>query len=188
MARTDDTVRRIFLAVDIDDEVRHGLAAHLKGNVARLPGSTPPPANWHITLRFLGKAAQPAHELLLSKLDEADLGDSFTLGFDGLGAFPRPARATVLWLGVEQGAAELTELAGVVEEAVVSAGFMPEERPFHPHLTLSRIRPSRDVRLLLDEVPAFPLTQRVEAITVFESHLGGGPAVYELLDRFPLGA
>ena len=187
MPRTDDTIRRIFLAVDIDDDLRHGLAAHLNDNAGRLPGSMPPPANWHLTLRFLGKTAQPAYEVLLSKLDEADLGDGFTLGFGGLGAFPRAARATVLWLGTGRGSDRLTDLAAVVEEAAVSAGFMPEERPFHPHLTLSRIRPPRDVRALVEGVPAFPLTQRVEAVAVFESHLGGGPAVYELLDRFRLG-
>jgi 2'-5' RNA ligase len=187
MARTDDTVRRIFLAVDIDDDLRHGLAAHLKAQTGRLPGSTPPPPNWHITLRFLGKAAQPAYEVLLSKLDQADLGNRFTLGFGGLGAFPRPAKATVLWLGIERGAEELTQLAAVVEEAAVSAGFMPEERPFHPHLTLSRIRPPEDVRALVEEVPVFPLTQGVSGVAVFASHLGGGPAVYELLDRFELG-
>jgi 2'-5' RNA ligase len=187
MAPTDDTVRRIFLAVDIDDAVRHGLAAHLSDQAGRLPGSTPPPANWHITLRFLGKTDQAGYEVLLSKLDEADLGDSFTIGFDGLGAFPRSARATVLWLGVDRGASELTHLAVVVEEAVVSAGFMPEERPFHPHLTLSRIRPPQDVRDLLEAVPAFPLAQQVARVTLFESHLGGGPAVYQPLERFELG-
>lgn len=186
MARTDDTARRIFLAVDLDDEVRHGLAAHLTDTAGKLPGSTPPPANWHITLRFLGKTEEPGYEVLLSRLDEADLGDSFTIGFDGLGAFPRPARATVLWLGVDRGAGELTQLATVVEEAVVSAGFMPEERPFHPHLTLSRIRPAQDVRDLLEDVPAFPLAQQAARLTLFESHLGGGPAVYQPLERFEL--
>jgi len=187
VARTEDTVRRIFVAVDIDHDIRHGLAAHLRGNAGRLPGSTPPPANWHLTLRFLGKTGQAGYEVVLSKLDGADLGDAFTLGFGGLGAFPRPARATVLWLGVDRGSEELNELAAVVEETVVSAGFMPEERPFHPHLTLSRIRPPQDVRELVADVPVFPLTQQVGRVTVFESHLGGGPAVYEALETFELG-
>jgi 2'-5' RNA ligase len=189
MAQSEDTVRRIFVAVDLDDEVRHGLAAHLNASVTNdgLPGSAPPPANWHITLRFLGKANQPAYETVLARLEETDLGPPFELGFAGLGAFPRAARATVLWLGVGTGADALSDLAGAVEEAVVGAGYMPEERPFHPHLTLSRIRPPRDVRGLVERVKPFPLRQTVRHVTVCESVLGRGPAIYVPLETIRLG-
>ncbi len=179
---------RVFVAIALDPELRYGLAAHLRANLAgeQLPGRTSPAENWHITLRFVGKVSQTDYEKLLAKLGDADLGSGFALGFAGLGAFPKPARATVLWLGVDRGADELSRLAAVVEEATVSAGFIPEERPFHPHLTLSRIRPPRDVRRLIGEIPVFPLTQSVSHLTVFESHLGGGPAVYAPLKRFTL--
>jgi 2'-5' RNA ligase len=186
--RTEDTVRRIFIAVDVDDEIRHGLAAHLAHALDgdRLPGSAPPPANWHITLRFLGKVDDVGYEVLLAKLDEEELGAPFDLGFGDLGAFPRPGRATVLWLGTADGSESLAGIAAAVEGAVVRAGHLPEERPFHSHLTLSRIRPPQDVRELIDAVPPFPLRQAVDRITVFESVLGRGPAVYVPLETFPL--
>ena len=179
---------RVFVAIALDPELRYGLDAHLRANLAGepLPGRSSPAENWHITLRFVGKVNQTGYEKLLAKLDEADLGSGFALGFAGLGAFPKPARATVLWLGVDRGAAELSRLAAVVEEATVSAGFIPGERPFHPHLTLSRIRPPQDVRPFIDQVPPFPLSQTVDHVTVFESHLGRGPAVYAPLARFAL--
>ena len=185
MARTEDTARRIFVALDLDDDVRYGLAAHL-AEWLPLPGSAPPPANWHITLRFIGKIDRPGYETLLARLDGAALGGPFALGFGGLGAFPRPGRATVLWLGTAAGSDDLQGLAAGVESAVVEAGLVPEERPFHPHLTLSRIRPRQDVRALIEAVPAFPLQQAVGHITVFESHLGRGPAIYEELETFEL--
>ena len=180
---------RIFIAIALDSDVRHGLAAHLTTHLGGelLPGSSPRAENWHITLRFVGKTKRTGYEKLLALLDEADLGRAFHLGFAGLGAFPKSGRATVLWLGVEQGTEELLQLAAGVEEATVSAGFMPEERPFHPHLTLSRIRPPQDVRQLIAQVPIFPLRQSVSHVTVFESHLGRGPAVYAPLVRFELG-
>lgn len=181
MARTEDTVRRIFVALDLTDEVRHALATHLTQWLP-LPGRAPPPANWHITLRFIGKTDQVGYETVLGRLDAAGLGPSFDLAFGGLGAFPRPTRATVLWLGTEAGSHELTELAAAVEQAVVEAGFMPEERPFHPHLTLSRIRPPQDVRPLIEAVPPCTVGQSVDRITVFASYLGRGPAVYEELE------
>lgn len=180
--------RRLFLAVDLDDEVRHGLAAHLTTHLdgRTLPGSSPPAENWHITLRFLGKVGPASFDRLVSQLDESELGPRFELGFGGLGAFPRPARATVLWLGIERGAGELARLAAAAEEAAVASGFMPEERPFHPHVTLSRVRPQEDVRGLLESIPPFPLVQTVRELTLFESHLSRGPAVYEALERFGL--
>lgn len=179
---------RVFVAIALDPELRHGLAAHLRANLAgeQLPGRTSPAENWHITLRFVGKVSQTDYEKLLARLDEADLGSGFALGFAALGAFPKPARATVLWLGVDRGADELCRLAAVVEEATVSAGFIPEERPFHPHLTLSRIRPPQDVRRLTKTMPVFPLSQSVTHVTVFESYLQRGPAVYAPLERFAL--
>lgn len=189
MAQTEDSVRRIFVAVDLDDNVRHGLAAHLSASVGDggLPGSVTPPANWHITLRFLGKTNQPVYETLLGRLDEADLGPSFDLAFTGLGAFPRPPRATVLWLGVGDGSEALTDLAATVEESVVDVGFLPEERPFHAHLTLSRIRPPQNVRGLVEGVKPNLLRQTVRHIAVFESILGRGPAVYVPLETIQLG-
>jgi hypothetical protein len=42
------------------------------------------------------------------------------------------------------------------------------------------------VRGLLDAVPSFPLRQAVGHITVFESVLGRGPAVFVPLETFPL--
>ena len=72
-----------------------------------LPGRPVDPDNWHITLRFLGRTEPVQRDLVLADIDEHVAQAPFTLGFGGLGAFPRPGRATVLWLGIEQGADEL---------------------------------------------------------------------------------
>jgi 2'-5' RNA ligase len=183
-----ETPYRVFVAVDLSDEARAVLAAHLEHHAAELPGSVIPPENWHLTLRFLGKVDAVGLDTVTAALDQADLGGSFRLSFAGLGAFPRPNRATVLWVGIDAGAEEITALAERVEAALDDAGFMPEERPFHPHLTLARIRPHRDVRRLIASVPTVPLRLDVEEVVLFESHLGGNrKAVYEPRERFPLG-
>jgi 2'-5' RNA ligase len=70
------------------------------------------------------------------------------------------------------------------EEAALAAGIMPEERPFHPHLTLSRIRPPSDVRSIVDE--ELHLTWRCERLVVYRSHLGRGGARYEAIDSIEL--
>jgi RNA 2',3'-cyclic 3'-phosphodiesterase len=103
-----------------------------------------------------------------------------------LGAFPNPRRATVIWLGVTRGEDRLTELADLCEEAAQSAGFPPEDRPFHPHLTLSRVRPAEKVVDLLASEPPPPIRTTVDRVTLFRSHLGRGGAVYEPIEEFPL--
>ena len=138
---------RIFVAVPMPDEVRMALADLLAD--LDLPGTVVPPANWHITLRFIGWADDVAYDRLLASLDEADLGRAFSLELGEMGAFPRPKSSTVLWLGVSKGQTRLEEVASVVEEAVQAAGFDGEDRPFRAHLTLSRIRPPVDVTDLI---------------------------------------
>lgn len=177
---------RLFLGVALSDDVRHGLAAFLDAKAGTLPGKPVPPQNWHLTLRFLGATEEMERDRVLGFLDQHMLTLPFVLGFGELGAFARPSRATVLWLGVNRGTEELTELAAICDEAAQSAGFEAEERPFHPHLTLSRIRPSQDVGRLIETVPPFPLAQTVEHITLFRSALGRGGARYEVVEEIEL--
>ena len=181
-----EPVGRLFVAVPLTDEVRAALAAHIMdaGTDRALPGKPVPPPNWHVTMRFLGPTDEVAYERFLAALTEAEWGRPFTVSFGGLGAFPRPARATVLWLAIERGVDRLERLAALSEQAAQEAGFAPEERPFHAHLTLSRIRPHQDVRPLIERVSPFPMSLPVDRLVVFRSHLGRGGARYEELDSF----
>ena len=177
------------MAVPLTNEVRAALAAHiLEATPGRpLPGKPVPPPNWHLTLRFLGSTDHVALERLMASLVEADLGGPFSVTFGGLGAFPRAARATVLWLAIERGANRLERLAALSEESAQQAGFVPEDRPFHPHLTLSRIRPHQDVTSVIEQVMPVRMSLAVDRLVVYRSHLGGGRARYEELDSIELG-
>ncbi|HEX2190977.1 MAG TPA: RNA 2',3'-cyclic phosphodiesterase [Longimicrobiaceae bacterium] len=188
MAASEGGTERLFLAVELTDELRRELDAHLRAALGGrpLPGRAVAPAGWHLTLRFLGDTPPDRRAEVARALRRADPGSPFTLGFGSLGAFPRPARASVLWLGVEEGEAPLRALAAVAEEAARGAGFPPEERPFSPHLTLARIRPAQDVRGVVGRVPAFGGRLPVAALVLFRSRLGPGGARYEAVERFPL--
>jgi 2'-5' RNA ligase len=145
------------------------------------------PENWHVTLRFLGDVDAVQRDRVVAALDEEDLGERFLVTWGELGAFPRARRATVLWLGLERGSAELEALAVVAEAASARAGFPPEDRPFRAHLTLSRIRPHQDVSALLDGVAPLDVAMEVDRIVLYRSHLGRGGARYEAVEEFPLG-
>jgi len=178
---------RLFLAVAIDDTTRDLLAAHLEAHAGRgLPGRAVDPSGWHVTLRFLGWTADVVRDRILHAIAESELPPPFIARCSGFGAFPKTARAGVMWLGFDRGGEQLTAMAAVCEEAVRRHGFSPEERPFVPHITLSRIRPHQDVTALLDRLPPFPVRMPVEAVTLFRSTLRPGGAVYEVVDTVEL--
>jgi len=178
---------RLFLAIPLTEEARHAIVHHLKAHLAHpLPGRPVRPESWHLTLRFLGEVDEVSRDRLVREVDAAGRGPAFALRWGGLGAFPRPRRANVLWLGVERGAAEAERLAAVVEEAAECAGFPPEDRPFHSHLTLSRIRPDQDVGAVLEAVPSLGRDMPVDRVVLYRSHLGRGGARYEEIESFPL--
>ncbi len=180
--------QRLFLGVPLTDDLRRALASHLTEQLGRksLPGKAPPPENWHITLRFLGNVSAAGRESLILRLKSAELGNRFELRFASLGAFPRPARASVLWIGIDLGAEPLCELARVTEDVAVGEGFAPENRAFHPHLTLSRIRPPQNLGDLVKSVPPLGKTMNVSEVALFRSHLRPDGARYERIERFPL--
>jgi 2'-5' RNA ligase len=180
-----ESAGRFFLAVPLAEPVRSALAAELRER-GPLPGRPVPPENWHLTLRFLGDTPEPALRRLREEVASAPLGERFSVRFGEYGAFPRASRATVLWLGLAGDTEPLDRLAQAVEQAVRSAGFPAERRPFKPHLTLSRIRAPEDARGVLDRLPPFPRLMPVEEVVLFRSHLGGGPPRYEAAERFPL--
>lgn len=177
-----ETVGRVFTAVALPYEVRHALAEEVK--TLRIPGKVAPAQNWHITLRFCGTIDEVAFDRFLDGLARVEDEPAFKIRLTGYGAFPNIRRSTVVWAGVGDGAAELTRLNEIAEDAARSAGLEPEERPYHPHVTLSRVRPPENTAHLLDET--LDLSWRCGGVVVYQSHLGGGPARYESLETVDL--
>ena len=175
---------KVFVGVDLSAEARSALATCLAA--VEVPGKPSPPQNWHITLRYIGAMDEVSLDRLLAGLDEADLGTRFTIRASGLGAFPKPARATVLWVGFGDGSDRLEMLAETVEGVVDGAGLGREDRPFVGHLTLARIRPPVDVRRLITDVELPSIRIPVDEVTVFESVQVPGGTEYHPIERFAL--
>ena len=183
-----DSAGRLFIGVPLGDDARREIDARLRRALPDgVPGRAVPVANWHLTLRFLGATRVDQLATIRERLRSAELGDAFRVRFGGLGAFPRPRSARVVWIAVTEGAERLRELARMAEDAARAAGFAPEEKAYTPHLTISRPQPPRNVTGTLERVPPLDVEMRVGEVIVFRSHLGGGPARYEPVERFALG-
>ncbi|HJU51606.1 MAG TPA: RNA 2',3'-cyclic phosphodiesterase [Acidimicrobiia bacterium] len=173
-------LRRLFLAVPLTEEARAILAQALP----RLPGKVVPPQNWHLTTRFLGRVDLVSAERLSAEIDQAGLGPPFEVRLGEMGAFPRPFRATVLWLAIAEGMARLEALNSVCEEAAQGAGLAAEDRPFAAHLTLSRIRPHQDVRSVIDAYQPVPVSWQADRVVLYESTLRRDGAIYTPVEEF----
>ena len=180
MAGTRD---RFFVALPLPPEVRLAVDEWRTG--LALPGRPVPLQKLHVTLRFVGPAERVGRERIVAALDAAALGGPFTFRIGGLGGFPRMRKASVAWAALEGDGERIARLAEVVDDAVSSAGFGYEERPFRAHLTLARIRPPRDIRRSVTGGPA-RISAPVTEVVFYRSRTEGSSIAYHRLECFPL--
>jgi 2'-5' RNA ligase len=99
------------------------------------------PEQIHLTLRFLGNVPEESVPSLLQAIEYAAQGQgAFPLRAKALGCFPHAARPRVLWVGLDDPSQALERVNARLTTALTPLGFPPEDRPFHPHLTLARVQ------------------------------------------------
>ncbi|GIH28744.1 RNA 2',3'-cyclic phosphodiesterase [Acrocarpospora phusangensis] len=146
------------------------------------------PANWHITLAFLGEVPDRAQaELRVRLARAAGHHEPLTLALGKAGAFTRSGRANALWFSV-RAPARLARLAGSVAAGARRAGAgQTDDRPYRAHFTLARSRKAADLSPLVEALSWFDGTPwQATSVRLFESHLGP-PLRYEPIEAYPLG-
>ncbi len=192
---------RLFVAADIDDEIRRRIAMFADGVRGFAPDARwVGPETLHVTLKFIGEYPESDLGQLKQALRE-DRGSPSQIAFRGYGFFPTSKAARVFWVGMEADA-NLGLLATAVDKATASLGVAPEERAFKPHLTLARAgsgrpqwkagdRPSGIFRRLQEKLAALPApefgTMTAHEFFLYESKLSPSGARYTKLERFALG-
>ena len=145
---------------------------------------------WHLTLAFLGEVDEQARQDLTRRLERAARRHPpQVLAFGGGGAFPRAARATVVWAGVDGDRRALGALTGSVAAAARRAGAPAagEGRKERPHLTLARCRRPEDVRALTGSLTGFRTAEwTASEIALMRSYLGETTR-HEVVCTYPLG-
>lgn len=171
-------VIRTFVAILIDESLKK-VIAKVQSHVKKLAPDVKwvAPENFHITLKFLGNVVEDALPEVVKAVEEAMRGFSpFDLAISGVGAFPNPARARVVWVGSGEGRERLAQLASAVDRNLAKLGFEKEDKPFKAHITIGRVKISRFLRQLAEgigKVDAENLgIQRISGVAVMRSELG----------------
>ena len=134
---------RSFIAIELPTEARTALAKVQD----RLKSTMPPrsvrwttPENIHLTLHFLGNVST-AQAAKVTTLLQNELGGHrpFTLTLKGLGCFPNIRQPRIVWVGVSGETEILIALQRELGRQLSVIDFVPETRPYSPHLTIGRV-------------------------------------------------
>jgi 2'-5' RNA ligase len=181
---------RVFIALPTPSDIRReitSIQAQLIKSGAEVKWDTP--EKFHITLKFLGDT-EPALISSIARELQNSIGSfpSFDLSYFSLGGFPNVTRPRVVWVGTQENE-HIVHLQEHVERVCTSFGFAKEDRPFHAHITLGRVKGSRNLDRLtakLKSITFLPLPARCTGIHMMRSELKPTGSVYTLLNSIPL--
>jgi RNA 2',3'-cyclic 3'-phosphodiesterase len=190
------SVIRSFIAIPLSSEIQAKLtqiSTDLQNQLKGTPLRWVPVDNMHLTLKFLGEVSTANLEMLKMTLQGEVAGHNpFEISVGGLGAFPNLRRPRVLWVNV-QAPAELAAVQRGIEMQMARLGYPPEDRPFHAHLTLSRVGRTaspQDMQKICDVISkckvGFLGATRVLTINLYKSDLQPGGAFYTCLQKAAL--
>ena len=186
---------RVFCAIELPRDLRKRLTTHIKhlrDAVPQAHASWSQPDNIHLTLKFIGEIPQTRVENLLQAASRAvEDAAPFKIVIERTGVFPPHGPPRVLWIGINDSSGKLTELQGRLEDECAKEGFPKETRPFHPHLTIARLRKPQGARTLAathKELDFEPIEVNVNELLVMRSELSSEGSKYTVLSSHPLGA
>ncbi|MGD0499021.1 MAG: RNA 2',3'-cyclic phosphodiesterase [Bryobacteraceae bacterium] len=179
---------RLFVGLDLPENTIRNLEALLERlrPTARIHWS--PPANLHITTKFIGEWPDERVGEVKAALAAIEPGAAIPVRVQRLGFFPNPHAPRVFWCGIE--APGLEALAAATDRATAALGIPPETRAFSPHLTLARIKERLNVQPLRETIAALPSLEFgsfvAQSFFLYQSSLRPTGSVYTKLAGFPL--
>ena len=175
--------RRVFFALWPAEEERHALAQAAHKAAAGSGGRAVPEASLHVTLAFLGSVptARLTDLATIARAAAARFSDAARpapLTFESLAHF---ARAQVLVV-LARAEPRLGALAACLKDLSAAAGFRPDLKPFHAHVTVARkvVHASAAAR----KVSA--VSWRCDAFALVDSRTAPAGPVYSVIESYPL--
>ena len=184
---------RLFVALDLPQDVRAGLVNWQQTALADPALRIVAPDALHITLVFLGyQAEKEVKAIARSAFAVPAEAPAVELAAEPVG-IPRGKRPRLI--AVAANSEGTVALQKQVEERLMQSGFYePEKRAFWPHLTVARVRPeapgSRKPALITTQPHPLPEHMfrffRPTRLVLFKSHLRRTGAEYEAMAELEL--
>ncbi|MBU2473299.1 MAG: RNA 2',3'-cyclic phosphodiesterase [Candidatus Omnitrophica bacterium] len=179
---------RAFIAIELPENLKKELAK-IQENLKTydLDFRWVEPENLHLTLKFLGKIDEKQLPEIKKTIEEIVSGQkAFELSFKTLGFFPGIRKPRVFFISTDNQDL-LQTLVERLEIKLEKIGF-PAEGRFKSHLTLARIKSSKNLGTLLQNLEKVSLEGvfTVKEIAVYESRLKPTGPVYEKIARISL--
>ena len=150
------------------------------------------PEKIHLTLKFFGNIEESRIDPIFKSIEEPIRNTlPFSLKVQGVGAFPNLKNPRVIWMGLVDGREILVSFQKQIETQFEEIGFQSEDRPFHPHLTLGRMKSSRGKEELVGRMERHKEEEfgdlQVERMVLFKSDLRPTGPIYTPLRELRLG-
>lgn len=175
---------RLFTGLEVPASVTEALSC-LRGGLVGARWIDP--ANYHLTLRFLGDVDGATARDAAAILEEGRVRAPIRVTLDSLSTFGGTRPRAIIARAVPS--PELLQLQAEQERALRRVGLAPETRKFTPHVTLARLRDCSpgDVAACLATRGHFPpLAFTAERFVLYSARdsVGGGP--YLVKAAYPL--
>ena len=183
--------RRLFIGIPISTQNSIDVAVNYCKTILKLDNvKWVPSDNYHITLKYLGSTEESIINEISQRISAiADQTRSFQIELFGIGIFPNRQNPKVLWIGCGENEM-LSALYQEIELKMNNLGFESENRPYHAHLTLARIKPLKNIQNINLCLSKFADTEfyrfKSKEIAIFESVSTNEGVVYKILNKFNL--
>ena len=174
---------RFFYGIALPQPVREALREAAARLQKQTVGLFVLPDAYHCTLAFVGMVEAERLSTLERILETvAEHTPACGLSLTAPGIFGKPERA-IVWHGLA-GAEPLAKASEGLRQALRAANLPYDDKPFRPHITLTR--EARMASCPLGLAQARPVSWRAEALTLFESRREAAGMVYAPLASYPL--
>ena len=151
------------------------------------------PEKIHLTLKFFGNIEESRIDPIFKSIERPVRSTlPFSLKVRGIGAFPHMKNPRVIWMGLVEEREVLTSLQKQIETQLEKIGFQSEDRAFHPHLTLGRMKSGRGKGELAERMEKYKEEEfgdlQVEKVVLFKSALRPSGPIYTPLGKVKLGS
>ncbi|HMD53647.1 MAG TPA: RNA 2',3'-cyclic phosphodiesterase [Phycisphaerae bacterium] len=188
---------RLFVAITLSETIRRQLAALQKRlEQAKVQVRWVKPEQYHITVKFIGEAADDQLAQITTRLDAAAAQtQAFKLDITGLDRIESRGKVRVITAEINSPDQRLTRLHRLVDQNLAGMGFDLDMRELLPHITLGRVQSNHGLNRLLRRLEHFAPENsepiggwEVVDVHLFQSTLTPEGSEYKILHTAKLGS